>query len=81
MCCSKPIVATNWRGIPSLVCNNENGFIVPIKSADKIAEKIDLLIKDETLRRKFGEKSREIFLEKFTIDKFYQNIKMVFKAI
>jgi len=81
MCFSKPVVATNWRGIPSLVSNNENGFLVPIKSADKIAEKIDLLIKDETLRRKFGEKSREIFLEKFTIDKFYRNMKMVFKAI
>lgn len=81
MCFSKPIVATNWRGIPSMVIDNENGFLVPIKSPEKLAEKIDFLISNESLRRKFGEKSRELFLEKFTIDKYYKNMKKVFETV
>lgn len=39
-----PIVASNVDGIPSVIENNVNGFLVPSKNSKLIAEKIDYLL-------------------------------------
>jgi len=75
---SLPIVATNWRGNSFMVRDGENGFLVPIRSTGILAEKLKLLIEDPDLRSRMGTKSRERFLEQFTIDRFYKEMEKVF---
>lgn len=58
-----PIIATDTGGTKELVKDGENGFIVKMKSADDIAEKIEKLINDENLRERMGELSRQRALE------------------
>ncbi len=53
-----PIIATDTGGSQELVADGENGFIVEMKSAEDIAEKLEHLISDPELRRRFGEASR-----------------------
>lgn len=54
-----PIIATDTGGSQELVTDDENGFIVKMKSAEDIAEKLECLINDETLCARFGQESRK----------------------
>lgn len=42
-----------------LIDNMENGILVPIKNADKMAEAMKLLLSDDELRNQLGEKAKE----------------------
>lgn len=55
-----PIVATNVGGVPDLVINNENGFLVEAGDFTGMADAIQELLGDPALRLKFGHRSREI---------------------
>lgn len=54
-----PLLATDTGGTQELIENGINGFILKMKSAEDIAEKLEILIKDEELRKKMGASSRE----------------------
>src|SRR5919199_245949 len=57
---SKPIIASNSVGCKETVEDGKNGFLVPVKNANKLAEKLIILMNDEAKRHVFGEYSREI---------------------
>jgi len=76
-----PIVATYWRGIPDVVQNGENGFLVPIKNSHIFTEKLDLLIRNKDLRKEMGKKGRELFLEKYSIEKHLSEMERVFNSV
>jgi glycosyltransferase involved in cell wall biosynthesis len=76
-----PIVATNWRGIPSIVKNNHNGYLVEPKNYIELAKKIKKLIINKELREKMGYNSRKIYLEQFSMENYYQSHDLLFKEI
>lgn len=53
-----PIIATDTGGTKELVTDGENGFIIKMKDSQDIADKIEILIRDEDLRCRMGESSR-----------------------
>jgi glycosyltransferase involved in cell wall biosynthesis len=53
-----PVVITPNTGAGDLIENNDCGFLVPIRSPESIAEKINLLADAPDLRRAMGEKAR-----------------------
>lgn len=54
-----PLVATDTGGTKELLNDGENGFIVKMKDADDIADKIEKLILNPDLKKKMGEASRQ----------------------
>lgn len=54
MVLSKAIIATDVGGIPDFIDDGINGILVPAKNSEALADKIELLIKDENLRKKLG---------------------------
>lgn len=54
-----PIVASNVGGIPSLIENGENGFLVEPKSPEQIADKIKLLLADSEVRAYIGRNNKK----------------------
>lgn len=58
MACGKPLVATRVGGIPELVNDGETGYIIQPGDTQAIAEKIILLLRDPSLRRKMGAAGR-----------------------
>ncbi|MBP7796571.1 MAG: glycosyltransferase family 4 protein [Elusimicrobiales bacterium] len=54
-----PLVGTDAGGIPEIIENGYNGFVVPRENPQKLAEAILMLIKDKELREKFGKNSFE----------------------
>jgi len=59
MACGKPIVASNVSEVPQVVKHGENGFLVPPRDPNAIANAV-LEIYDKDLFRKMGNKSKEI---------------------
>jgi len=59
MAMGKAVVATRVGGIPDLINNGENGFLVEPHNPEMLALKIKELIKNKDLREKFGKSGRE----------------------
>ena len=60
MACGLPIVASRVGGIPDIITNNHSGYMVEVKDTNDIANKIILLLQDDTLRKKITDNNRQI---------------------
>ncbi len=61
----KAVVATRVGGIPDLIKDNENGFLVSPHNPQELAQKIRMLMENKELRDKFGKVGREWVSENF----------------
>ncbi len=62
-----PIVASDVGGIPEIVKNDVNGFLVPPENPEILAEKISILIENSLLRQEFSLANQTIF-ENFKVE-------------
>ena len=61
-----PIVSTKAGGIPEIVKDGENGFLVEIKDYKSLAVKINELIDNQSLKKEFSQKSYDLFINNYT---------------
>ena len=54
-----PVVASDVGGMSEIITDDENGFLVPAKQPERLAEKIITLIEKPELRRTFSERIAE----------------------
>lgn len=91
MSCGIPVVASNVGGVASEVVDGETGLLIggkePIMRNDftpdpeELADKLEILIKDETLRKKMGNAAAKRFVEKFTLNVFEKNLVETLKQV
>lgn len=65
LCAGVPVVSSNIMGVPYVIEDGVDGFLVDPENAEGFAEKIAFLVKDENLRQKMGQKGREIALRRW----------------
>lgn len=65
----KPMVTTDTVGCRDVVDDGVNGFLVPVKDATKLAQKIEILLNDKTLRETMGKKAKEKALQEYDVKK------------
>ena len=63
----RPIVTTDSVGCRDTVEDGVNGFLIPIKNSDALAEKLEILINDYNLRVRMGIEARRIAERDFSI--------------
>ena len=56
--CYTPVVATRSGGIPEIIRDGDNGYLVDIGDVDALCDKVSALIKDPALRRRMGASAR-----------------------
>ena len=76
-----PIIATNVGGNKEVVSHGKNGFLFPVGNLPKMIHYLENLSTNKVLRRKMGEKSRELIEEKFTQENMINNYKKLFETI
>ena len=76
-----PIVATDVGGVSELVCDGENGFLVPRGDARAFALKLEILIDDANLRRELGENSYQRFIDSFQADLMCSRTAEVYEKV
>ena len=62
-----PAVATKVGGIPGVIKDGENGFLVPPKNPEALAGALKRLLDDEVLRKKMGQKNYDLVSQKFSL--------------
>jgi glycosyltransferase involved in cell wall biosynthesis len=65
MAMERPVVATRVCGMPEMIDDGREGWLVGEADADGFAEKIEQLLGDEGLRRQMGRAGRERVLGRF----------------
>ena len=76
-----PVITTNFPGYKIVVRDKENGFLVPEKDKEKIAEAITKLASSNSLRKKMGKKSRELVVKKFSWQAVGREYTNLFKSV
>ncbi|MEK7597339.1 MAG: glycosyltransferase family 4 protein [Patescibacteria group bacterium] len=64
-----PVVVSRKGGVTTLVKDGYNGFLIRPRSPKLIVEKVNLLLQDEKLAEKMGERAYKTVTEKFSWDK------------
>jgi len=81
MASSRPVVSTTVAGIPELVANGETGLLVPRDNAGALADAMEQLARDESLRGSFGRAGRVRIKEEFTIEKTIEPLLEHFSSL
>lgn len=76
-----PIVSTRHGGIPELVTDGKEGYLVPEKNTKKLAEKIKLLIENPALREEMGKNGREKIEQQFNSAKQVQKLEEIYSNL
>jgi glycosyltransferase involved in cell wall biosynthesis len=58
MSASLPVIVSDQAGSAELVRDGVNGFVVPARDVDTLADRLDVLLRDATLRARMGAEAR-----------------------
>lgn len=73
-----PVILSRWRGVQSLIEDGVEGYFVPVRDAQSVADKLFQLVADPELRSRMGARGRERYLQQYSIEKFYQRMDECF---
>jgi glycosyltransferase involved in cell wall biosynthesis len=76
-----PIVTTDEGGITDIVKDGENGLICKKNDPNSLADKIAVLIDDESLRLKIGKNNLKKFQEYYTDKCFERNMISILNSV
>jgi glycosyltransferase involved in cell wall biosynthesis len=73
-----PIISTSHCG--DVVRDGTNGFIVPIRDPEAIADRVEAILGDRNLRSQMGQASRQRFEEHFTIERYTHQLSKAIRS-
>ena len=76
-----PIISTRVGAIPEIVQNGENGFLVEANNSRVLAEKLELLMNNEIMRKEFGNNGYKSFQKKFRKEIFEKNLVAIYNSV
>lgn len=79
MAMGRPIITTDTQGCRETVEENRNGFLVPIKCHEELAQKMKLFTQQPELIETMGRASREYVIEKFEVRKVNADMLRIMK--
>jgi hypothetical protein len=81
MAMAKPMIVTNMGGMPEVIKDGINGFVVHMKDFEALAAKICQLLEDKKLAHRFGYTGRQIVESQYTKEKVAQETLGVYKKV
>jgi glycosyltransferase involved in cell wall biosynthesis len=76
-----PVVASNLEALREVVEPGKNAVLVPRASPEALASTIEALLDDPHRRSLFGERSRAIFEERFTVERSARRMAALYRRI
>jgi len=77
----KPMIVTNSGGMPEIIQDGINGYIVPIRDYEAIATKVITLLDNENLRERIGSTGRKFAELRFTKEIMASNNLKVYEKL
>ncbi|MCX7880750.1 MAG: N-acetyl-alpha-D-glucosaminyl L-malate synthase BshA [Ignavibacteria bacterium] len=66
--CEVPVVCYNVGGLPEIIDDGQDGFLIPFGNIDSFVDKTLLLLRNDNLRKELGFNGRKKVVEKFDKD-------------
>ncbi len=67
MSCGRPVITTDWPGCRLTVEDGVNGYLVPVRDADALADRMKRLAENRSLLEQMGENAYAICCRKFDV--------------
>ena len=77
--CAKPMIVTNAGGMPEVIKDGINGFVIPVKDFETLAAKIIHLLEDSKLRKRLGYTGRQIVESQYTKSRVTKDIISIYR--
>ena len=81
MACGKPVVTTRVGGLPELIQQGEDGFLIPPGDSLRLAQKIAYVAKDRDLARRVGEKAAAKARNLFDMPKMINDYEGLYQSL
>lgn len=79
MSCEKIVVATKVNGIPAVIDDGKNGFLLDIPNEEKLVRKLSFVLTNYNSMDKIKKNARKTILKKFTLKDFASRIDNGYK--
>ena len=76
-----PVVATRVGGVPDVVREGEDGFLVDKGDTDALAERLARLASDPQLRNRMGEAARDRVLPRYAVERLVDDVDRLYRAL
>ncbi len=77
----RPVVATDVGGVPDVVTEGVDGFLVEQGDTEALAERLARLAEDPELRRTMGEAGRERMLPRYAVTRLIDDIDRLYRSL
>jgi glycosyltransferase involved in cell wall biosynthesis len=77
----RPVVATRVGGVPDIVRDGEDGFLVEAGATDDLAERLGRLARDPALRARMGMKGRERVLPRYAVERLVDDVDELYRSL
>ena len=81
MSCGLPVIGTKVGGIPEIISDSYNGYLIPPGDASILAQKIERLINSQSTRISFINAGIKTVKEKFTVEQQFYNFNKTLEEI
>ncbi len=77
----RPVVATRVGGVPDVVREGIDGFLVDPGDVDAMAERLARLAADPSLRRRMGEAGRASVRERYSVERLLDDVDRLYREL
>ncbi len=77
----RPVVATSVGGVPDVVRDGEDGFLVEAGATGEVADRLARLARDPELRQRMGERGRERVLPRYAVERLVDDVDELYRSL
>ena len=81
MACGLPVIVTDIPAILEWVKDGYNGYVVPTKNVDILADKISQLVKDAAMRQKMSKENLKIAQERLNWNRNFNKLEKMYEKL
>jgi glycosyltransferase involved in cell wall biosynthesis len=77
----RPVVATRVGGVPDVVRDGEDGFLVEAGDVDALADRLARLAADPELRERLGAAGRARVVPRYSVDRLVDDMDLLYRSL
>src|SRR5437868_207342 len=77
----RPAVATRVGGVPDVIRDGVDGYLVALGDTNGLAERLAALAADPALRARMGAQGRARVLERYTVSRLVEDVDLLYRSL
>jgi glycosyltransferase involved in cell wall biosynthesis len=77
----RPVVATRVGGVPDVVDDGEDGFLVEVGDIPALADRLEQLARDPELRARMGKAGRERVVPRYRVERLVDDVDTLYREL